>query len=113
MPEEITVPADLKVAIWDERAADSITPAGMKATLSSYGWRHEWTTPGAAAEIWQRDGARDHDAELWLPMFPAAPDYAKRVLILIGDLEKQAGRSQLAVWADLRSASQEGDGDEG
>lgn len=102
MPEEIKVPADLKVDIRDPRIADGITPAGMQSWVRRDGWtlRHD----GPHAQVWE---SPDHEDAVMVPLRTDFVDYANRVKDFIDAWSEVQGRSQLAVWADLRAASQE------
>ena len=106
---EITVPADLRVEIQDSRAADGITPDGLRAYLEAHGWYPTGRVRRVdLAQQWARDGAT---LRALVPVDPDDMEYRPEVLTAIRRIAEGEGRAQLAVVADLRAASGEGDGD--
>jgi len=90
----------LRVTTPDPRAAEGITPDGMRAYLAERGWGR--VTTGTVAESWWHGESR---FGLHVPLHLTASDYAKRVLILAGDLAEIEDRGALGVLTDLRAAS--------
>lgn len=96
----------LNVAVYDLRAAEGITPGGLRRYLTERGW--ERADDGPSAEVWNRSGQlRWGEPQLLVSLHPDASNYASRTVILINDLARDEKRGALGVLADLRAASRE------
>ena len=96
---------ELRVDVKDERAADTITPAGLLAYLTSHEWVKVTDLLGGAAEFWVHpDQPLTHHS-----VVPLAEDYEgfrQRAIDLARQIAVLEHRGLIGVLADLRTASE-------
>lgn len=93
----------MKVRIIDKDALLAIQPAAMRAYLIAAGWvgQGPW---GETSEIFVRDGT---GRELLVPVRADLGDYASAMSDILGVLSEVEDRSELQVYADIRSQGDE------
>ena len=88
----------------DTRAAEGITPQGIIAYLTAYGWEKAGAHDRHPAEFWQHPTYRIMK-DLMVPLDPSYADYRRRVLGLAKALAGHSRRGLFDVLLDLRQAS--------
>lgn len=95
---------DLRVGLMDERAAYTITPAGLLRYLSASGWAKTNQRVGIPAELWSYSAGPGPYAVL-VPLDATYADYNRRVIDLTREIAEREGRGAIGVISDLRDAS--------
>lgn len=94
----------MRVDIRDQTALRSLVPIEVASYIRSIGWR-QVDKLGVRGTVWEKDTGQSRGPEILLPASREVIDFTTRMSEVLSTLSKVEGKSQLALFNELRSVA--------